>query len=586
MPVLAGEFVCPHCGAKLRVQQRGRDSLAIECPECQAPLLVQQGLSGQLEVTPAAQALPALARRPSFWQRQGSLVISAAVVFTVLLGLWGWSQSGTATLQTAGTTPEANDPSAKSAVPGLPATAPSAEGTPAIALQGASSGSVKPAQGPIRPEPADSNKRAEPQASTAIDSPAQPPKGMNSAADSAAGTASAGVFSEVGPDHPFAGKLARWGDRLTDYRTSRGAFPPALWERQSQPMDGSFSWLAGLDPALEKEASLLPQWNLAWDDPLNDRFVRRKRDDLLNPSIPSQASGDRYPASHLVGIAGVGDDAAELPVQHPRAGIFGWNRSTRVEDVKDGLSNTLLATGVNGKVGSWADGSASVRALTMEPYINGPDGLGTGQKQGMYVLMADGSVRFLNQKTSPVIMRRLAAMADGLPLDESVPGEPGSSPRPTAPPSSPEKLAGSPAETQPQTPARGEMGEAPPPETAGTGPQPPQTDPQESVAVTPRVPEKPPLDFDKLLSQPVLVYQLTAAVPLEEVLAEIEALLGAPIQFSPTQLPTGAPQRKQSVRINQKNATIRDLLEDALDETELTYLLEPQRIVILPAPPK
>ena len=66
-----------------------------------------------------------------------------------------------------------------------------------------------------------------------------------------------------------------------------------------------------------------------------------------------------------------------------------------------------------------------MRGLSREPYINGPDGFGTGSPDSMQVLMADGRVLAVSDKIDPRIFRRMAAKADGLPLDESEEGEPG-----------------------------------------------------------------------------------------------------------------------------------------------------------------
>ncbi len=70
------------------------------------------------------------------------------------------------------------------------------------------------------------------------------------------------------------------------------------------------------------------------------------------------------PATHFVGVAGVGDDAADLPVDHPRAGVFGNSRTTRLEDIHDGASNTLMVLGVTRDLGSWAAGGSAIDAAT------------------------------------------------------------------------------------------------------------------------------------------------------------------------------------------------------------------------------
>ena len=61
----------------------------------------------------------------------------------------------------------------------------------------------------------------------------------------------------------------------------------------------------------------------------------------------------------------------------------------------------------------WAAGSETIRSLTQEPYINGPDGIGGPSPGGCNILLGDGSVIFLSENIDPEVMRRLAAMADG-----------------------------------------------------------------------------------------------------------------------------------------------------------------------------
>ena len=59
----------------------------------------------------------------------------------------------------------------------------------------------------------------------------------------------------------------------------------------------------------------------------------------------------------------------------------------------------------------------TLKSLTQEPYINGPDGIGSPTPGGCNVLFADGSVRFISEDIDPEMMRRLAAIADGKRVD-------------------------------------------------------------------------------------------------------------------------------------------------------------------------
>ncbi len=513
MAVLSGEFLCPQCQAKLRINERGKKSAQITCPECNHPIQIQLSSTGQLisfrpgdEKNTDQTDLPLWNRKKSdrFPLFAGSILAVALVLFALW---WGFSSQNNRSVPTDS---QLSDSSQKENQANNP---------------------------PAQKSEIDLNQE-------------------NSAVSQH-------------ENSPFAQNLESLGEQVTRYQREKGHFPPALWTTsgKTETNEERFSWLAGLDPALKEDRSLLPQWNLSWRDPLNDRFVRRRRQELLNPAIRLQASPDRYPASHIVGIAGVGHDAPKLPANDPRAGIFGINRSTSVKDVTDGLSNTMLAAGITGKLSSWADGNASFRPFVLEPYINGPDGFGSGQKNGMYVLMADGSVRFLNKKTEPTIIRRMAAIADALPMDASIPGEPGSkssggtskNDTEKEPKKKPEKKATpSPAEKDKTTKA---------------------TKPEAEM-----IPAKKPvakIDFEKALSRKLLQFELSEPAPLETVIVELEAMIGLRIEFDPTQIPADDAVRQKKVSYSKRNVSFKQLLTELLKSAGLQYEIRKQHIAII-----
>lgn len=518
MAVLTGEFLCPECQAKLRIHERGKNSMEILCPECNVPIRIRLGTDGKLTTNKQDASEPEVAEKDSpLWKRQkisssGQVPIYAAGIVLValtLLGAWWFSSS-------KNNSPEAIAPEVANQSEEINNTQKQSETLPTV-----ENGSEK------SPD--------------------------NIASD----------LIEENPDEgsPFAKNLLLLAQQVDIYQQQNGQFPSAFWKVGGGASSNQerFSWLAGLDPALNQDRSLLPQWNLSWKDPLNDRFVRRRRPELLNPAIRLQASSDRYPASHIVGIAGVGHDAATLPAKDPRAGIFGRNRTTKVEDVTDGLSNTMLASGVTGKLASWADGTASIRPFVLEPYINGPDGFGSGQKEGMHVLMADGSVRFLSKKTEPTIIRRMAAMADALPLDAKVPGEPGSK----------EILIASDPDPKPSSVDDKEKKMPPPKEN----PLPKKVPKSEPVP--------PQIDFEKALSRKVLEFELTEPASLETVLVELEAMIGIRIEFDPEQIPVADPIRKQKVSFSKRNVSFKELLSELIKPAALQYEIRKDHIAIV-----
>ncbi len=216
------------------------------------------------------------------------------------------------------------------------------------------------------------------------------------------------------------------------------------------PPETRLSWLAGILPQMghaDWRSRLEP--GLAWNSPHNKPIAARELPEAVNPLLGPGVTAAGFPVTHYVGLAGVGDDAALLPKDSPRAGMFGYNRSTRIEDIRDGASNTIALVGVREDLGPWAAGGrGTVRALTQRPYVNGPDGFGSGLPHGMSVAMADGSVRFLSADVDPKIVEQLATINGGEPVTAEV-----WQPRPTKAPPMPAAAAEQPAAPTPPKPS-------------------------------------------------------------------------------------------------------------------------------------
>jgi hypothetical protein len=216
-------------------------------------------------------------------------------------------------------------------------------------------------------------------------------------------------------------RILRFHAQTASHHKEHGSLPRGTVHAENLPYKQRFSWLAVLANRLPTASVGEPLWERSWRDPLNNRFVRQRIESFQNPAISVLASEDGYPATHFVGVAGIGDDAALLAPNHPRAGVFGFDRGMCLDEIPDGASNTIAVMGVQQNLGAWAAGGpATIRSLTGEPYVRGPDGFGTGQADSMVVLLADGSVRVVSDQTSPNVLRRMAAMADGPPEDVTV----------------------------------------------------------------------------------------------------------------------------------------------------------------------
>lgn len=197
---------------------------------------------------------------------------------------------------------------------------------------------------------------------------------------------------------------------LTGYREGEGRFPAGAAGGTLLPPETRLSWLATLLPYYDhRDWHRELEFGYSWNAPQNKAVTSRVLPEVVNPAIGPQRSEAGFPVTHYVGVAGVGADAATLPAGDPRAGVFGYNRSTRPQDIADGAANTIAVLGVSKEAGPWAAGGRpTVRALTQRPYVNGPDGFGSGQPDGMLAGMADGSVRFVSRDVDPTVLEQLA----------------------------------------------------------------------------------------------------------------------------------------------------------------------------------
>lgn len=353
-------------------------------------------------------------------------------------------------------------------------------------------------------------------------------------------------------------RLFSIGQWLRAEEQRHGHYPSGTVTESGLPVPQRLGWLAQMAAVQDNPTQIQVSWQHAWNDPLNERFVRRAITAVQNPTLQNKTSEDRYPASHFAGIAGVGADAATLQIDHPRAGIFGENRQTRLSDITDGLTNTMLVAGVETSLGSWAQGTAGYRSFTREPYIHGPDGFGTGQAKSMLVLMADGSVRELAENTDPRIIRRMAAMADGLPLDVNVPGEPGSNPSLMTP--APAVQTGN----SNMPPVRPETNpEKMPSEEQGT---------EKTTAAPPPAPVKPDkvIDIKAALERKLLKFEQRKPAAAFELLLQIEELAGVRIEYDRKKLGVLAQRLDRPISLVRENVTLGELLKEILEKIELS----------------
>jgi hypothetical protein len=566
-------FQCSCCSADLKMRDDALVGRPVDCPECRKPIVVRLDSAGNVVVgRPNEPALPV---------KQSAKTPAAAPVGAT-------APAAAATVRAAKPIPPSKPWLARIGLERILSTVPAwAAGAVLVAAVACVALGFAFWPRSDQPDAATSQKvvgkatQAETRGSG--NSAVQPTVSAHPSAD-----ARKDAFKSVDAES----RLVRLGELLDQYRKQHGNFPTGTAGQEALRPSERLSWLAELAAASLFPDRPAPVWIERWNDPRNDRFVRQQIPEFLNPAVEHRVSPQNYPATHFVGVAGVGEDAADLPVDHPRAGVFGNSRTTRLEDIRDGASNTFMVMGVTNDLGSWAAGGpATIRPLTREPYVNGPDGFGTGPTDRMSVLKADGSVQEMSTTTDPRIFRRMAAMADGLPLDATVPGEPGDRsrrpPEPVGPLTS--ARAGGPGDG---------VGSQLKQESPGAhrSPLPSTVDVTSAEKIDSRAPvvasrpnreapgrqkgtaKNPTVDVAAGLSQRIVRFEQIKPVPLQDVLNLVEELLAVPIRGDKREIADLDDLLQTPVTFELGNTTVRQVLKTVLAKVGLTFEVEPDAI--------
>ncbi len=307
------------------------------------------------------------------------------------------------------------------------------------------------------------------------------------------------------------------------------------------------SWIAELLPYLgHADWHVDPAYN--WNSAQNQPVTKWLLPEVVNPVFGPAKSLDGYPVTHYVGVAGVGEDAANLPANDPRAGMFGYGRQTRQQDLLRGGANTIAVLGVQDHCGPWAQGGhATVRPLTRQPYINGPDGFGSGQANGMVAGMADGSVRFLSDKIDPHVMEQLASVHNNEAVDW--------------------------AAIEPKPPAA----EVKPPAVADVKP------PLVATAKPPPVEAKPPAALDPklqaMLDVPIAKMSLSN-MPMANAVQLVSAIGNLPVSFDPDALEELGVSLHDPISIEVANSKVGKALEEIAASRNMASVVENGQILL------
>ncbi|MBX9791628.1 MAG: DUF1559 domain-containing protein [Pirellulales bacterium] len=357
-------------------------------------------------------------------------------------------------------------------------------------------------------------------------------------------------------------RVARLGAGLAEFVAAEQGFPVLAAGSNSLPAENRLSWVAGVLPyygQADWHAQL--SFGRGWRDPPNEAIARRVLLELLNPALGMPARVNGYGASHFVGVTGLGTDAATLDINDPRAGVFGATRRATAAQIGDGVANTIALLGVTQRIGPWAaGGAATTRPLVTAPYVNGPDGFGTGQVDGMFAAMADGSVRWISAEADPRVVEQLATINGGEQIELA-------SLDPRQPPPhedvEPAEAAANPsAEPAGETPPAGDTAAADVPAVG----EPSVTLPGDAAAA--RASGVRGVDVVARLADRVTAIEIPR-VPLATFVDFVSRLMGIPCALDIDALRAAGQSARETVSAKLANASVDELLKQTLGEHDL-----------------
>jgi prepilin-type processing-associated H-X9-DG protein len=221
--------------------------------------------------------------------------------------------------------------------------------------------------------------------------------------------------------------LKQMGLAMHNYHDVHNSFPAGTLPNEKLKPDERLSFFVELLPFLD-QAALYEKIDkeAGWKEKDLRPIMETRIPTMMNPGVNLRAANSataetkdakeesNYAPTHYVGLAGVGKDAPLLPISSNRAGVFGYNRKTRIQNITDGTSNTMMISEASKDYGAWGEGgNATIRSLTKKPYINGPDGIGGPFSGGVQVLFGDGSVRFISQNIDQNTFEALVTIRGG-----------------------------------------------------------------------------------------------------------------------------------------------------------------------------
>lgn len=206
-----------------------------------------------------------------------------------------------------------------------------------------------------------------------------------------------GSAREAKPGPFCANNLKQIGISLHNYHDEYGCFPCAIVDDRGQRMH---SWRTAILPYAEQR-QLFERYNLhePWNGASNQLLLDEIPGGYRCPSDRSAVSTD----TSYVRIVGKGTVGGEP------------NESVSYQEIADGTTRTIMAIEVAESGIPWLE----PRDMTVEEavrYITNPEASGRkhAHQGGVMVLMADGSVRFIESSIDPRKLESLMRRDDGL----------------------------------------------------------------------------------------------------------------------------------------------------------------------------
>jgi len=234
------------------------------------------------------------------------------------------------------------------------------------------------------------------------------------------------------------------GESLKKVVKGKGSFPLGALERDIRtdryglpyPPEQRVSLFVELLPYLNKAGlrTTIQDKKFAWYSKENLPAAEAWVPEFLVPYYDQSAwrathelaEGRSLGATNYVGIAGSGLDAARYDPKDPavqkKLGLYGYDWTSKPEEVTDGLSNTIALMQVPpGYQRPWiAGGGATLAGIddkTDKPLQGYTTKLQDGTR-GTTVLMGDGSVRTVRENINPAVLRAMVTRAGGEAIDD------------------------------------------------------------------------------------------------------------------------------------------------------------------------